>query len=109
MRQTVTGDLGVFLAQASSSSSAFASRKIARVEALGEPGVERGEQSAGFVGSFLRPEQMSKAHRRAQLQGARFLRLRDLESAAEERLGLGRAPVRGREHELAPRTIELGI
>src|SRR5262249_6478819 len=61
--------------------------EVTRVEALGEPGVDRGQQRAGFGALALALPEAGKARRSTQLEGLRLLCRRDLERAAEECLG----------------------
>src|SRR5262249_48565084 len=62
--------------------------EIARVEALGEPGVDGRQQGTGLGGLALTLPEPREARRGAQLQGFRLLCPRDVERAAEERVGL---------------------
>ena len=62
-----------WLVYASSSSSAFASFRSLRVEALDEPVVDGLEERAGLVVSFLVGEQTGQARGGGSLPGLRFL------------------------------------
>ena len=62
--------------------------KVARVEAFGEPGVERGEEGAGGVAFALALPEPRQAGGGAQLERLGLLASRDLQGLAEERLCL---------------------
>ena len=62
--------------------------EVARVEALGEPGVDGRQQRAGLGALALALPEPREARRGTQLEGLRLLCARDVERAAEECLGL---------------------
>src|SRR5262249_53877457 len=62
--------------------------EVARVEALGEPAVNRGEEVACLGALALALPEPREARRGAQLEGLCLLCPRDVERAAEECLGL---------------------
>src|SRR6266550_6441342 len=62
--------------------------QVARVEAFGEPGVERGEEGAGRVVLALALPEPRQAGGGAQLERLGLLPPCDLEGVAEERLRL---------------------
>src|SRR5439155_10695148 len=83
--------------------------QVARVEAFGEPGVERGEERAGRVTLALALPEPRQAGGRAQLERLGLLPPGDLQGVAEERLRLlDRIPVHVEEN-LCSQPVELGI
>src|SRR5262245_4922884 len=82
--------------------------QVARVEAFGEPLIDRLEERAGLGRPALVAPEAREAGRRAQLEGPGLLRARDLEGALEVRLGLGRRTPGG-EDDLAPQPMQLSI
>jgi len=83
--------------------------EVARGEAFGEPGVERGEEGAGGVALALALPEPRQAGGGAQLERLGLLPPGDLQGLAEERLRLlDRIPVHVEEN-LGPQPVELGI
>src|SRR5262245_46987047 len=75
--------------------------EVARVEPLGEPGIDWGEEVAGFGALGLIAPEAREARRRAQLKCPRLLQTCDLERAAKEGLSVGMARASSRENELS--------
>src|SRR5580765_6307605 len=65
--------------------------EVPRAEALGEPGVERGQELARFGGAAPIAEQPREARRGAELEGSGLLLARDVQRVAEERLDVRRS------------------
>src|SRR6202158_1173091 len=83
--------------------------EVARVEAFGEPGVERGEEGAGRIALGVALPESRQAGGGAQLERLGLLPPGDLQGLAEERLRLlDRIPVRVEEN-LGSQPVELGI
>src|SRR6266480_3958746 len=83
--------------------------QVTRVEAFGEPGVERGEEGAGRVALALALPEPRQGGGGAQLERLGLLPPGDLEGLAQERLRLlDRIPV-GVEENLRAQPVELGI
>src|SRR4029077_9129956 len=82
--------------------------QIARVEAFGEPAVDRGEEGARFGALALIAPQAREARPGAQLERAGPLLAGDGEGAviAGGRLGRGAA---GREEQVAVEAVEVGV
>jgi hypothetical protein len=83
--------------------------QVARVEAFGEPGVERGEESAGRVALALALPEPRQAGGCAQLERLGLLPPGDLQGLAEERLHLLDRIAVGVEENLCSQPVELGI
>ena len=83
--------------------------EITRVEAFREPGVDGRQQRASLGTPALAFLESREAHRGTQLEGLRLLRARDVERAAEERLGLRGARGMGGEEQLALQAVQLRI
>src|SRR5271157_1229456 len=83
--------------------------QIARVEAFGEPGVERGEEGAGRVALALVLPEPRQAGRGAQLERLGLLSLCNLDRLAEKRLRLRGGIAVFVEENLGPQPVELGI
>ena len=64
--------------------------QIERIEAFGEPAIDRSEQFTGFIPLALIAPEPRHAHRRAQLQGLCLLSTSDLKRSREEGLRPGR-------------------
>jgi len=83
--------------------------QIARVEAFGEPGVERGEEGAGVVALALALPESREAGGGAQLERLGLLPAGDLQGLAQERLRLlDRIAVHVQKN-LGPQPVQLGI
>src|SRR5436190_21667061 len=83
--------------------------QVARGEAFGEPGVERGEEGAGRVALALAPPEPRQAGGGAQLERLGLLPPGDLQGLVEERLRLLDRIAVHVEENLGPQPVELGI
>jgi hypothetical protein len=68
--------------------------QVERIEAFGEPTVDRSEQFASLLRLALKAPEMREAHRRAEFTQPRLLAARNLNRLAEG--GLSRIPVSDR-------------
>ena len=83
--------------------------QIARGEAFGEPGVERGEEGAGCGALALARPEARQAGGGAQLERLGLLPPGDLQGLAEERLRLLDRIAVPVEENLGPQPVQLGI
>src|SRR5438034_2369755 len=83
--------------------------QVARGEAFGEPGVERGEEGAGRVALALALPEPRQAGGGAQLERLGLLPPGDLQGLAEERLRLLDRVAVHVEENLGPQPVQLGV
>src|SRR5215470_3003511 len=83
--------------------------EVTCVKALGEPGIDGRQQRAGLDALALALPEAREAGRGAQLEGLRLLRARDVERAAEERLGFRGVRRIGVEEQLAFEVVESSV
>src|SRR5437667_6938813 len=83
--------------------------EVARVEAFGEPGVERGEEGAGFLALALALPEPRQGGGGAQLERLGLLPPGDLQGLAEERLRLLDRIAVDVEENLGPQPVQLGL
>src|SRR4029077_1549204 len=83
--------------------------QVARVEAFGEPGVDRGEEGAGLVALALTLPEPRQAGRGAQLEHLGLLPPGDLQGLIEERLRLVDRIAVHVEENLRPQPVQIGI
>src|ERR671918_692275 len=83
--------------------------KVRRVEALGEPAVDRREEVVGLVPPALVSPQAGQAGRCTQLPELRLLLVGNGQSLAEAGLGLGPVGLRQGQPQLSPEPMQLGL
>ena len=83
--------------------------QIERVEAFGEPAVDRREQFASLLRLPLIAPEPRHAHRRAQFQGLCLLLARDGECTLKIRLGFRRIRLGRLERDFAGNAMEIGF